>query len=81
MVRAYLQETQWFEEEYEPTFDEYMDNAFVTAGSLSISSTAFVGMKMAGIASFEWLHTWPNVVKAAYKIGRLMGDITSHQVN
>ncbi|TXG73257.1 hypothetical protein EZV62_001836 [Acer yangbiense] len=79
MVRAYLQETQWFEEEYEPTFDEYMDNAFVTVGSLSISSTAFIGMEMAGIASFEWLHTWPNVVKAAYKIGRLLGDITSHQ--
>ncbi|KAK3205220.1 hypothetical protein Dsin_019266 [Dipteronia sinensis] len=79
MVRGYLQETQWFEEEYEPTFDEYMDNAFVTVGSLSISSTAFVGMKMAGTTSFEWLHTWPNVVKAAYKIGRLMGDITSHQ--
>ncbi|KAK1575092.1 hypothetical protein Q3G72_002520 [Acer saccharum] len=81
MVRGYLQETQWFEEEYEPTFDEYMDNAFVTVGSLSISSTAFIGMEMAGRASFEWLQTWPNVVKAAYKIGRLMGDITSHQVN
>ncbi|KAL5764744.1 hypothetical protein ACOSQ2_017358 [Xanthoceras sorbifolium] len=79
MVRGYLQETQWFQEGYEPTFDEYMSNAFLTVGSLSISSTAFIGMEMAGFNAFQWLQTWPNVVKAAYKIGRLMGDITSHQ--
>ncbi|KAL5764775.1 hypothetical protein ACOSQ2_017369 [Xanthoceras sorbifolium] len=79
MVRGYLQETQWFQEGYEPTFDEYMSNAFLTVGSLSISSTAFIGMEMAGFNAFQWLQSWPNVVKAAYKIGRLMGDITSHQ--
>lgn len=81
MVRGYLQETQWYEEGYEPTFEEYVENAFLTVGSQSISSTAFVGMRMATHGAFQWLQTWPPAVKAAYKIGRLMGDITSHQVN
>ena len=76
MARAYLVEAKWFREGYVPTFDEYLNNAVCSAGSMSTTSASFIGMKeIGGPNPFDWLQHKPKIVIAAYTVGRLTNDI------
>ncbi|XP_031247789.1 probable terpene synthase 6 [Pistacia vera] len=80
LARAYLLEAQWFHEGFVPSFEERMENALVTGTCFYGIAALFVGMgEIAGINEFEWLQNFPEIVRAAYTIGRLRGDMVSHK--
>ncbi|KAJ0105489.1 hypothetical protein Patl1_19300 [Pistacia atlantica] len=80
LARAYLLEVQWFHEGFVPSFEERMENALVTGTCFYGIAALFVGMgEIVGINAFEWLQNFPKIVRAAYTIGRLRGDMVSHK--
>ncbi|KAM2566828.1 (-)-germacrene D synthase-like [Malus sylvestris] len=78
-VRGYFDEAKWFHQKHIPSLDEYMSLSLVTSGFPLLITTSFVGMEEATIDSFDWLLTFPQAVKAASKIGRLMDDIVDYK--
>lgn len=42
LCKAYLVEAKWFHKRYTPSFDEYMDNAWVTISVVAVASNMFV---------------------------------------
>ncbi|XP_050113947.1 sesquiterpene synthase-like [Malus sylvestris] len=78
-VRGYFDEAKLFHQKHIPSLDEYMSLSLVTSGCPLLITTSFVGMEEATIDSFDWLLTFPQTVKAASKIVRLMDDIVDHK--
>ncbi|XP_048438926.1 (-)-germacrene D synthase-like isoform X2 [Pyrus x bretschneideri] len=78
-VRAHFDEAKLFHQKHIPSLDEYMPLSLVTSGYPLLITTSFVGMEEATINSFDWLSTFPQAVKAASKICRLMDDIVDHK--
>ncbi|KAJ0102544.1 hypothetical protein Patl1_04439 [Pistacia atlantica] len=80
IVRNYHTEAKWCHEKYFPTLDEYMSVALVTSAYQLLTTTSFVGMgDVATKEAFEWLFSYPKVLKAASIICRLMDDIVGHK--
>ena len=81
-VRAYFKEAKWFHQQYVPTLEEYMPLALVTSGYPLLATTSFVVMgDIVTKDSFEWVFSYPKMVKASAVVSRLMDDIVSHKVN
>ncbi|XP_040989064.1 (-)-germacrene D synthase-like [Juglans microcarpa x Juglans regia] len=77
-VQAYFVEAKWFNENYVPTFEEYMDNALGSSAYSALTTLSFVGMgDIVTKEAFDWVFSHPRMVKAAEIIGRLMNDIVS----
>ncbi|XP_044496681.1 (-)-germacrene D synthase-like [Mangifera indica] len=80
IVRNYHTEAKWCHENYFPTLDEYMSVALVTSAYQLLPTTSFVEMgDVATKEAFEWLFSYPKVLKAASIICRLMDDIVGHK--
>ncbi|KAJ0101428.1 hypothetical protein Patl1_04423 [Pistacia atlantica] len=80
IVRNYHTEAKWCHEKHFPTLDEYMSVALVTSAYQLLTTTSFVGMgDVATKEAFEWLFSYPKVLKAASIICRLMDDIVGHK--
>ncbi|XP_044496800.1 (-)-germacrene D synthase-like [Mangifera indica] len=80
IVRNYHTEAKWCNENYVPTLDEYMSVALVTSGYQLLATTSFVEMgDVATKEAFEWLFSYPKVLKAALIISRLLDDIVGHK--
>ncbi|KAL6202272.1 hypothetical protein ACLB2K_025980 [Fragaria x ananassa] len=78
-VRGYLHEARWFHQNYTPTLDEYMTVA-VSTSLFMLSITSVVGMgTIVTIESLDWLFNDPKIVNSTSVIGRLRGDIVSHE--
>ncbi|TXG65602.1 hypothetical protein EZV62_006877 [Acer yangbiense] len=82
MVTSYFVEAQWSQQNYVPPFNEYCRTAFISIGSFGYTASSFLGMGEEIIEknSFEWLLSRPKILSAAYKIGRLKNDLSSHKV-
>ncbi|KAK7257303.1 hypothetical protein RIF29_31175 [Crotalaria pallida] len=80
LVQAYLAEAKWFNSNYTPTVEEYMDVALVSSGYGLLTAIAFVGMgSIATENVFQWLANKPKIVTASTIICRLMDDIVSNE--
>ena len=82
MFTAYFVEAQWSQQNYVPPFNEYYRNAFISMVSFGYTDSSFLGIGEEIIEknSFEWLLSKPKILSAAYKIGRLKNDLSSHKV-
>ncbi|XP_052209331.1 valerianol synthase TPS1B-like [Diospyros lotus] len=79
IVRAYDVESEWLQEGYVPSFDEYLTNALETSNCV-LQTSSFMGMgELATSEAFEWLQCKPKMMTASALIGRLRNDITSHK--
>ncbi|KAF5461047.1 hypothetical protein F2P56_020873 [Juglans regia] len=77
-VQAYFVEAKWLNENYVPTFEEYMNNALVSCAYSTMTTLSFVGMgDIVTKEAFDWVFSHPRMVKAAEIINRLMDDIVS----
>ncbi|KAJ9135131.1 hypothetical protein P3X46_032345 [Hevea brasiliensis] len=73
LVRAYLVEARWFNENCVPTIEEYMSNGFITSVYPLLIPVSFLGMgELASKEAFDWLCTEPKIVKAVSAICRLI---------
>lgn len=81
VVEAYCKETEWYAQDYVPTFEEHLQISLVSTAYPMLICASFVGMdNVATRAAFEWVTGMPEVVKASAVICRLMDDITSSEV-
>lgn len=82
LSQAYFIEAKWYHENYVPTFEEYMENALISAGYIMVTITSFVGIlgEIVTEEIFNWASNNPKIVKASSTIARLMDDIVSHKV-
>lgn len=80
LSRAYLQEAEWCQVNYFPTFEEYMSVALVTGAFKMLSVSSFVLMgDVATTESFDWISKDPLIVRASSVICRLSDDIVGHE--
>uniref|UniRef100_A0A7N2RD71 Uncharacterized protein n=1 Tax=Quercus lobata TaxID=97700 RepID=A0A7N2RD71_QUELO len=80
LVQAYFEEAVWLKEKYIPTMEEYMSNALISCGYLTLSTISFIGMgDIVTKAALEWVIKEPKIVRAASIINRLMDDIVSNE--
>ncbi|KAL6313966.1 hypothetical protein AAG906_011696 [Vitis piasezkii] len=80
-IHSYFVEAKWLNQEYTPTLDEYMSNGLESSGYPMLITTSFVGMgDIATKEAFDWVFSYPKMVRASSIIGRLMDDIVSHEV-
>ena len=81
LVQAYFAEAKWFNNNYTPTMEEYMDAALVSSGYRMLTAISFIGMGcFATEKAFQWLIEDPKIVRASTIICRLMDDIVSSEV-
>ncbi|KAK4286040.1 hypothetical protein QN277_002652 [Acacia crassicarpa] len=80
LVQAYFVEAKWYNSNYIPTMEEYMDNALVSSGYRMVMAITFIGMgPIATEQVFEWLSSNPKIVRTSQIISRLMDDIVSNE--
>uniref|UniRef100_A0A2N9HR11 Terpene synthase N-terminal domain-containing protein n=1 Tax=Fagus sylvatica TaxID=28930 RepID=A0A2N9HR11_FAGSY len=79
-VRGYFNEAKWFHKKHIPTMDEYMHVAVVTSGYSMLATTSLVGMgDIVTKDSFEWMFSYPKIVRASTVLSRLEDDMMSHK--
>ncbi|XP_061351012.1 (-)-germacrene D synthase-like [Gastrolobium bilobum] len=82
LARAYFAEAKWFNHNYTPSMEEYMDVALVSSAYRMLTATTFIGMgDIATEKAFQWLTNDPKIVNSSKIICRLMDDIVSNEVN
>ncbi|XP_015078497.2 germacrene C synthase-like [Solanum pennellii] len=82
LVRAYFKEAQWLNNDnHIPKYEEYMENAIVSAGYMMGATNCLVGVEeFISKETFEWLMNEPVIVQASSLINRAMDDIVGHEV-
>ena len=81
-VQSYFDEAKWFHEKYEPsTVEEHMQVGMVSSSYCLLIVTSFLGMgNIATEKAFEWASKYPNIIRGASVVARLMDDIVGHKV-
>ncbi|XP_020596455.1 alpha-humulene synthase-like [Phalaenopsis equestris] len=80
MTRAYLQEAKWASEGHVPTLEEHLRVTLVTSGYLLITYVVYLGMEeVISKDTYEWVSSFPQIIKSLCIVGRLMNDIGSYQ--
>ncbi|CAL9774265.1 unnamed protein product [Musa acuminata subsp. burmannicoides] len=81
LSKAYFKESKWRDQHYVPTLEEHLHVSLISAGHPMLECASFVGMgEIATKEAFEWIASFPKIVQASAIIGRIMDDITSHEV-
>lgn len=79
-VKSYFLEAKWLHHQHIPTMDEHMALSLETTAYPMLITISFVGMgDIVTQDSFDWLATYPKVVKGATLVCRLMDDIADHK--
>ncbi|XP_042402819.1 alpha-humulene synthase-like [Zingiber officinale] len=80
LSRSYFIEAKWGIEKYVPTLEEHLSNSIVSTVYPVLICASYVGMdQVASKEVFEWVASFPKILKASSMIGRLMNDLTSHK--
>ncbi|KAL5548165.1 hypothetical protein UlMin_003396 [Ulmus minor] len=76
LARAYLIESKWFQTNYVPSFEEYVQLGLATCGYSMLTTTAYLGMgDIATKEAFDWASNYPKIIKSTSLICRYMDDI------
>ncbi|XP_039144335.1 (-)-germacrene D synthase-like [Dioscorea cayenensis subsp. rotundata] len=79
---AYLEEAKWRDECYVPSLAEHLELSIKTAVLNVVTCASFIGMgEIAGKHPFDWLASFPQIIKDASKMGRIMDDIGSFEID
>ncbi|KAH7655620.1 Germacradienol synthase protein, partial [Dioscorea alata] len=82
MSVAYLEEAKWRDECYVPSLAEHLELSIKTAGLQAVTCASFIGMgEIAGKHSFGWLASFPQIIKDANKMSRLMDDVGGFEID
>ncbi|XP_054813905.1 (-)-germacrene D synthase-like isoform X1 [Prosopis cineraria] len=80
VVRAFMREAEWFNGNYVPTTQEYLDTATRSCSFQMLSTISFFGLgHIATEDIFKWVTSGPKLVKACSIICRAMDDIVSSE--
>ncbi|XP_071703494.1 germacrene A synthase short form-like isoform X1 [Rutidosis leptorrhynchoides] len=79
-ARGYLQEAEWVNRKYVPSFTEYMKNGLITSGYDLILKTALMGMgEIVSEDVLSWYKSHPKSLQASEVISRLQDDVMSYK--
>ncbi|KAL7159513.1 hypothetical protein ABFS83_01G031900 [Erythranthe nasuta] len=80
IATSYYIEAKWLiEGDHLPVFDEYMNQAEITAGAYFLTIAAYLGMDNATIEVFNWLSAQPNIMKTCNALVRIIDDIATYE--
>jgi len=81
VVQAYATEARWFNNNYVPTVEEYMQISKITCCHSLLTTSSYVGMGETATENiFKWASNWPKIVDAISTICRLMDEIVTSEV-
>nr|XP_018684350.1 PREDICTED: alpha-humulene synthase-like [Musa acuminata subsp. malaccensis] len=81
LSEAYFEESKWRDQHYIPTLEEHLQVSLISSAYPMLECASFVGMgEIATKEAFEWITSFPKIVQASAIIGRIMNDITSHEL-
>ncbi|XP_042009466.1 1,8-cineole synthase, chloroplastic-like [Salvia splendens] len=76
LVEAYMIEANWYHKGYKPSFEEYINNAWITLGGLPIISHLFFRLTDSiEEEAVESVHKYHDIVRLLCIIGRLADDM------
>ncbi|KAL2327933.1 hypothetical protein Fmac_021360 [Flemingia macrophylla] len=80
LVRAYMTEARWLNDNYKPTVEEYLHASSESSGYSLMITTSYIGMgDIATENIFKWATNESKIVKASCIIARIMDDIVSNE--
>ncbi|XP_038984288.1 alpha-humulene synthase-like [Phoenix dactylifera] len=80
LSRAYFEEAKWRDEGYEPPLKEYLNVSLISCCYAILSCASFVGMgEEATKEAFDWVTSFPRIIKAISMICRLLDDVVSNE--
>ncbi|XP_072971374.1 alpha-humulene synthase-like isoform X1 [Typha angustifolia] len=81
VAKCYLQEVEWYAIDFVPTFEEHLNVSLVTTCYRMLACASFLGMgDVATKEVFEWVATFPDIVKASTMISRCLDDVVSAEL-
>ncbi|CAL9042172.1 unnamed protein product, partial [Musa banksii] len=81
LARFYFEESKWGVEGYVPTVEEHLRISMMTIAYPMLACASFVGMgDVATKEAFEWVTSYPTILKASSIIFRVVDDINSHEL-
>ncbi|KAI0502229.1 hypothetical protein KFK09_017176 [Dendrobium nobile] len=81
VAKAYLQEAKWANKSYVPKLEEHFSVTLITAGYSFLTCASYIGMEEVIPKNvFDWVTSFPKIIKASCIIGRLMNDVVSYEV-
>nr|QYM90043.1 terpene synthase [Phalaenopsis bellina] len=75
LCKAYMLEARWYYTEYRPTFEEYLDNAWISVSAPLISVIALCSSENLTKVSLESFEFYPSIVRRSSAIFRLYNDL------
>ncbi|KAH7655606.1 Germacradienol synthase protein [Dioscorea alata] len=79
---AYLKEAKWRDECYVPSLAEHLELSIMTSAFNAVVCASFIGMgEIAGKHSFDWVASFPQIIKDASKMSRLMDDVGGFEID
>nr|XP_010909538.2 alpha-humulene synthase [Elaeis guineensis] len=76
--RAYFEEAKWRDEGYVPPLKEYLTVSLISCCYAALACASFVGMgEKATKEAFDWVTSFPRIIKCICSICRLMDDVVS----
>ncbi|KAL2327954.1 hypothetical protein Fmac_021381 [Flemingia macrophylla] len=80
LVRGYMTEARWLNNNYKPTIEEYLHTSTITGGYSFLAITSYIAMgNIATENIFKWATNEPKILKAGSVIYRLIDDIMSNK--
>nr|UJH94382.1 caryophyllene synthase [Zanthoxylum ailanthoides] len=82
LVRTYFVEAKWFNANYMPTFEEYMENSTISSGYPMLAVEALIGLEDVTITkeALDWAISVPKIIRSSSLIARLVDDIQTYKV-
>ncbi|KAI0502232.1 hypothetical protein KFK09_017179 [Dendrobium nobile] len=81
VAKAYLQEAIWANKSYVPKLEEHFSVTLITAGYSFLTCASYIGMEeIIPKEVFDWVTSFPEIIKASCIIGRLMNDVVSYEL-
>ncbi|XP_039144483.1 (-)-germacrene D synthase-like isoform X2 [Dioscorea cayenensis subsp. rotundata] len=79
---VYLEEAKWRDECYVPSLAEHLELSIKTSTLNVVACASFIGMgEIAGKHSFDWVTSFPQIIKDVSKLSRLMDDVGGFEVD
>ncbi|AES74576.2 sesquiterpene synthase [Medicago truncatula] len=80
VVQAYVTEARWFNNNYVPTVEEYLQISKITCCHSLLTTSSYIGMGETATENiFKWVSNWPKIVDAISTICRLMDEIVTSE--
>nr|GLL40048.1 (-)-germacrene D synthase-like [Ipomoea trifida] len=81
LVGAYFDERKWYYDGHNPTFDEYIKLASLSAGYPMLATASLVGMQEDFVTKevLDWMSSMPLILHASSVMARLLDDTTGHE--